>query len=233
MKLSLPFAARPKTGLVIGQPLTKKARRLRGCGFSCSLYNHVLFQTSTNRKLQIDVAQLVALLRLVAHQLPDPGLVVSVSTIHGHLALPDRARCLGNSRFVSLRWKVEMKLGVELERWALRCCRATDPPPAGRPRRMRVATQLSAASTRERSRAEDSIGIAAFGGQLAGRRSSARPYGAVRPQFPALSPKTRLGPTHGGPATSVECSPDPALAMISLSWLDYHGGAARAPSPAH
>jgi hypothetical protein len=70
----------------------------------------------------------------------------SVSTIHGHLAVQNRPPRLGNSRFVSLRWGVE---GVELELRALRCRRATNARLAGRPRKRRVATQLSAASIRE------------------------------------------------------------------------------------
>ena len=94
-------------------------------------------------------AQLFGVARQLAQHLPDPRLVVSVSTIHDHLALLDRPPRLRNSRFVSFRWKVEMKLGVELELRALRRCPATNPRPAARPRKKRVATQLSAASTRE------------------------------------------------------------------------------------
>ena len=75
-------------------------------------------------------------------------------------------------------------------------------------------------------------------GSSSERSYSRHPCGSRNQQTPNLKPsrQRRLNPTippHGGPATSGECSPDPALGMISLSWLNYHGGAARAPSPAH
>ena len=106
------------------------------------------------RRKILSIMELFFGIQLPALPLLNAPFYCSISTILGHL-VQDRHRALGNSRFgfVSARREAEVKLGLgldlEVELRSVQCFPTRNPRSAGRLRKRRVATQLSAVSARE------------------------------------------------------------------------------------